>query len=332
MLSRVEGLVGRWEAGEPVLPRLQALLEREIAVCAMPVAEDMTGVRAALQTLLLDPSPRNLPDLRRAVEEALASAPTDGPTASPRANELLGMALAALQDGAVDFSGAARGFSWELTALSTQVAASATERLADEARGIGEAALRAREALYRLEAAVRERREDAVRQEGEAFIAGMRMLASAQRTLERLADQEGRTPCVRCGESNPGDRSTCQRCSAILPAAVVGHQSLLDLRVGEDRPPETRMTVNLARLLDACDRYYAGALDGDAFLAEVEWMEGLLGQARRMGFEEAAREGLQSFEEGLALLRQAGETGDAALLDAGRRLVWEGAGGMQAAS
>lgn len=326
MLSAVEGLVGRCEAGEPVLHRLQALLERQIAVCGMPLPEDMSGVKAVLQTLLVDPSARHLPDLRRAVEEALASAPTDGPTPSPRANELLGMALAALQDGSVDFAGAARSFSWELTALSTQVTAGASERLAEEARGIADAAIQAREALYRLEGADR---EDVVRLEGEAFIAAMRRLAFAQRTLERLADQEGRTPCVRCGESNPGDRSTCRRCSAILPAAAVGRESLLDLRVGEERPAETRMTVNLARLLDACDRYYSGALDGDAFLAEVAWMEGRLVQAQRMGFEEAARAGLQDFEEGLALLRQAGETGDAALLDAGRRRVWEGAGAMQ---
>ncbi len=87
------------------------------------------------------------------------------------------------------------------------------------------------------------------------------------------------------------------------------------------------MTENLARIFEACEKFYSGTLESEAFLEEVAWLEGLLDLARRQGLGD----GCQEFEAGLALLHQAGELGDRALLDAGRRRLWEGAGRLQAA-
>lgn len=330
-VAHLEGLVLRLEAGEPVKPLLDAFLEQQQRLLAFPLQEDVTEVRRVLERFRTDPSSWHLRDLRAAVDAALAAA-SGGPTRSPRANRLLGMALAALEDPTVPFVDEASVFHADLATLATRVAAVArtgNSLLAqEEAARLGEVASHGQIALEELVQAVEALSPEAVRAAGDAFVAAVRDLGAVESALEELATREGRTPCVRCGEYSRGDRSTCERCGAILPAAAAERESLLD--VGGAASDGTRMTETLARLFEASDRFYAGGLDADAFLSEVAWMEGRLEQARRLGFGDAAREGLEEFEAGLAVLRQAGETGETGLLETGRRLVWEGSGKLQA--
>lgn len=337
MLARLEALVGALEEGRPVLPLLEAGIEREIAICAMPVAEDLTAVQVALQGLLCDPSSRQIPNLRAAVQEALDSAPGDGPTPSARANELMGMALAALDDPEVPFGAAASAFSEELATLATMVAISAGSpgisfQVREEAQRVLELVDAAREALVRVEEAVEGGLRDQALQGLDALIRALRLMASSKRALDKVVEQEARIPCIRCGHRNLAGRGTCERCRATLPAVDRAEQSTLDIRLGDQgAAPEAQMTENLARLLEACERFNFKTMTREAFLAEVAWMEGLLEQAGRMGLQEGALEGLEEFNAGLQSLRQAGETGDSALVYKGRKLIWEGAGRMQAA-
>lgn len=314
-VAHLEGLLLRLAAGEPVKPLLDAFLEQQERLLAFPMQEDVTEVRRVLGRLREEPSARTLGDLKAAVDRALGA---EGPTRSPRANRLLGMALAALEDPAVPFTEAASAFHEELGTM----AGVAPPRLPD----LPDVLQQAQVALEELVQGVQDGDEAAVRQAGDAFVHAVRALGGVELALEELATREGRTPCVKCGEYNPGDRSTCERCGAILPAAAVERESLLDLQDEGSRP--TQMTETLARLFDACDRFYAGALDADGFLAEVAWMEARLAAARRMGFRDET--GVEEFAAGLAALREAGETGEAALLEIGRRRVWEGAGRLQA--
>lgn len=314
-VAHLEGLVLRLQAGEPVQPLLDALLEQQERLLAFPMQEDLTEVSRVLARFRTDPSARHLDDLKAAVDRALAE---EGPTRSPRANRLLGMALAALEDPQVPFAEAASAFHEDLGTM----AAVAPPRLQGEVLRHSEEAQLALEGLVH---GVHEGDAEAARQAGDALVQAVRALGAVQLDLEELATREGRTPCMKCGSYNPGDRSTCERCGAILPAAAVERESLLDVQDEGTRP--TRMSETLARLFGACDRFYAGALDPDGFLAEVAWMEGRLQAAKRMGFPDES--GLEEFESGLAVLREAGETGEVALLETGRRLVWEGSGRLQ---
>lgn len=337
-IARLEVLIGRLEAGEPLESQVLLTLERLTALCAMPLPEDLEPVRALLEGLQQEPSSRGLPRLREALDRALAEAPS-GPTASPRANALLDLAVATVA-GHVgpEWTGDFVAFDEELASLAVRIGAlaraGATGRTLEEAEGVVREAEAARSALAVLADAVAAGSEEAVRTAGQGLVGAINLLARRQRTLGRLAEQEGRTPCVRCGRYNSSERSTCEECGAILPVAARTDESRLDIRVGDEDAPTTRMTANLARIFEACEQFYAGALGPEAFLQEVAWLEGLLGRARRMGLGEGdlARLGQDDFETGLALLRQAGETGDGALLDMGRRMIWEGAGKLQASA
>lgn len=336
-MARLEALVEALEEGQPVRYVLEESIERAIAVCAMPVAEDLTAVKMALQDLLCDPSSQHLPKLRDAVQEALDSAPGDGPTPSARANELMGMALAALDDPEVQFGIAANAFSEELAALATMVAVSAgspevSSQVREEAQRILELVDKARESLVWIEEAVEGGLRDEVLQGVDALIRAIRLMASSQRVLDKVAEQEAMVACIRCGHHNTAGRGTCEACRATLPSVERIDQSTLDIRLGDQGPaPETQMTENLARLFEACERFNFKTMSSEAFLDEVAWMEGLLEQADKMGLQDGALEGLEEFKAGLQSLRRAGETGDSALVYQGRRLIWEGSGRMQAA-
>lgn len=336
-LARLEALVGALEEGQPVRHLLEDRIERAIAICAMPVPEDLTAVQVALQDLLCDPSSRHLPRLRAAFQEALDSAPGDGPTPSARANELMAMALAALDDPEVQFGIAANAFSEELAALATLVAISAgspeaSSQVREEAQQVLELVDKARESLLWIEEAVEGGLRDEALQGVDALVRAIRLMASSKRALDKMIEQEATVPCIRCGHHNTAGRGTCEACRATLPSVERIDQSTLDIRLGEQGPaPETQMTENLARLLEACERFNFKTMTREAFLAEVAWMEGLLEQAGRMGLQDGALEGLEEFKAGLQSLRRAGETGDSALIYEGRKLVWEGSGRMQAA-
>lgn len=333
----VEGLVQRLEAGEPVRPLLDAFIEQQFGLLTLPLQEDLTLVRRVLGRVQQDPCSRHLPALRAAVDEARRVAGS-GPTRSPRANALLGLALAACRDPQLDFGAEASAFGADLAFLAERLLAGgaegATEEVQEQACRAAEVALEALEGLEELQAAVATAEEARVLVAGQALVAAVRALGDVQATLLELADREIRLVCPRCGHSWDGPRSSCERCGGLPPVAFSGREGAVDVRLGDEpgegAPP--RITENLAVLFDACERFQAGLLEAGPFLEVVAWMEGLLDRARRQGLGDSAlaREGQQIFAEGLATLREAGETGEAGLVEPGRRRVWEGAGRLQA--
>ena len=333
----VEGLVQRLEAGEPVRPLLDAFIEQQFGLLTLPIQEDLTLVRRMLGRVHQDPCSRHLPALRAAVDEARRAAGS-GPTRSPRANALLGLALAACRDPQVDFAAQASAFGADLAFLADRLlaggAAGPSEEVQEQACRAAEVALEALEGLEALQAAVATGEEAQVLAAGQALVAAVRALGEVQATLLDLADREVRVACPRCGHSAEGPRSSCKRCGALLPVALPGREPALDVRLGDEPggPTPTRVTENLAVLFDACERFGAGLLEAGPFLEVVAWLEGLLDRARRQGLGDSdlAREGQQIFAEGLATLREAGETGETGLVEPGRRRVWEGAGRLQA--
>ncbi len=327
--TRLEPLICRLEAGESVSDQVQAFLDRMLWMTRLPLPEDLSEVRGILEDLRQDPSSRHLDNLRRAIESAAAP----GPTASARVNAVLDLALAAVQgEGPEEYSAAVVALDSEFAALSARFSAlgvtGITERFCEMAQEGNLQVEAMRASLADLDEAVAAGSQHDLLACGETLVFFVNRAAQIFRELERLLALEGRTPCIRCGRSNSSERSLCEDCGAILPVATVRQEGLLDVRVGEAGPSQpTRMTENLARIFEACERFYSGTLEAAAFLDEVTWLEGLLDRARRQGLGD----GCQEFQAGLALLRQAGELEDRALLDAGRRRLWEGAGRLQAA-
>ncbi len=306
------------------------LVERLVWMTGLPLPQDLSGVREILADLRRDPGPGQLGRLR----QALQAASFPGPTASPQANAVLDLALSAVQgDSVEDYSRQVLALDREVAALTAGLAAlgeaGASERFREVARQAATQAEALRAALAGLDEAVAAGSQADLEAWGQALSLALNRTAGLYRELVRLLALEGRTPCIRCGCLNASHRTLCEQCGAILPAAAVRPQGVLDVRVGEEDSGEpTRMTENLARILEACERFYAGVLDSQGFLQEVTWLEGLLEDARRLGLGGGA----QDFEEGLALLRQAGEREDRALVEAGRRRLWEGTGKLQASA
>ncbi len=327
-LTRLEPLIRRLEAGEPVSEPLQALLERLLWMTGLPAPQDFSEVREVLEDLRREPCTVRLDRLRQALE----ALPAQGPTASAQANALLDLASSAVQGERVEeYSVQVLALDSEIAALATRFAAlelpGPSERFCEAAREGAAQLQNARAGLAGLDEAVAAGSQADLLTCSQDLVFALNRAAQLHRELERLLALEGRTPCIRCGCSNPSERTLCEHCGAILPAAAIHPEGMLDFRVGEEGASgQTRMTENLARLFEACDQFYAGTLDPQAFLQVVSWLEGLLEQARRLGLGD----GVEEFEGGLLLLRQAGELEDRALLDAGRRRVWEGAGRLQA--
>ncbi len=328
-VTRLESLIGRLEAGEAVSDLVSSALDRMLWMTSLPLPADLSEVREALEDLRLQPSSCHLDRLRRAV----AGLDAGGPTASAQANTLLDLALAALGgQGFEEYSARVVAFDSEVAALSARLSdlalAGPSERIGAVARSAGEQAEAIRAALRGIDEAVASGSQEELLVWGQALVLAVNRAAQQYRELERLLAVDGRIPCLRCRHSNPSGRALCEECGAILPAAAVERERLMDLRIGEERASsQTQMTENLSRILQACEQFYAGALEARAFLGEVSWLEGLLDQARRQGLGQ--EDGLQEFQAGLAMLRQAGELEDRALVDAGRHRLWEGAGRLQ---
>ncbi len=327
-LTRLEPLIQRLEAGEPVSDQVGMLVERLVWMTGLPLPQDLSGVREILADLRRDPGRGHLARLRQALE----AAPLAGPTASPQANAVLDLALSAVRGESVeDYSRQVLALDSEVAALTAGLVAlgeaGASERFREVAREAASQAEALRAALVGLDEAVAAGSQTDLEASGQALSLSLNRAAGLYRELVRLLAMEGRIPCIRCGCSNASERTLCEQCAAILPAAAVRPEGVFDVRVGEeDSGEQTRMTENLARIFEACEQFYAGALDSQGFLQEVSWLEGLLIEARHLGLGDGA----QDFEDGLALLRLAGEREDRALVEAGRRRLWEGAGRLQA--
>jgi len=329
VVTRLEPLICRLEAGEPVSGQVQAILDRSLWMTSLPLPEDLSEIRGILEDLRQDPSSHHLDNLRRAVEAAAVP----GPTASAQVNIVLDLALAAVQgEGLEEYTARVVALDSEVAVLSARFSAlgvtGITERFCEMAQEGFLLVEAMRASLADLDEAVAAGSQQDLLACGRSLVSSVNRAAQIHRELERVLALEGRTPCIRCGRSNSSERTICEECGAILPVASVQREGLVDVRVGETgASQQTRMTENLTRIFEACEQFYSGTLEATAFLDEVSWLEGLVDRARRLGLGDGAQE----FEAGLALLRQAGELGDRALLDAGRRRLWEGAGRLQAA-
>lgn len=168
-----------------------------------------------------------------------------------------------------------------------------------------------------------------VEQVAHALQAAFAGLAQEGQHLAELADSEGKTPCVHCGQLNRSDFSACSRCGAVLPRVAAGRASYVDLAEGDSTSQGVPMTENLKRLMDAVGAFESGSLQKSEFLGQLAWFRGLLERALAL-WPPGQRpppdylEALQDLEAGLSFLEQA--EGPGVELDSGRALVLKGAG------
>jgi len=180
-------------------------------------------------------------------------------------------------------------------------------------------------------------------------------LGEALDRLAVLADREGKVVCVRCGHYNLAGRNNCEKCNAPLPN--LGQQTSSTFETGEsgDLPQEVTpgpvVTSNLLRLYKAVDEVFEGTIDHEAFLAEIDWYQGLihkyseyeidepnwdaLSEEERAQAEEAHKaveevqetfaQGVHEMQEALDLFRRYLETLDKADLEEGVKTMDSGA-------
>lgn len=166
-------------------------------------------------------------------------------------------------------------------------------------------------------------------------------LLDLQRRVDTLAELEGKTPCVRCGTYNPPDRRACGSCGAILPVqSSAAERSSFDAwDEGAPQAQEFEMTENIRRILSAIDAFAEGRSSPDALLAEVEWLESHLENARSLQIDDASVaqahaayiSGIDEMAAGTAWLREALYEGTAGSLERGRQALLEGATTVQSA-
>jgi len=333
-LTQLEPLVERFEEGEPILHQVHFCLERMLWMTRQPLAEDLSEVRTRLEDLHRDPSSHRVARLRQAVE-AVGSG---GPTAWARANAVLDAAVTTLQGEVGDeFAAQVEAFGSEMVTLASLFsnlgAGGPSEGFREVARKGGQQLEVVRVALGKVEEAVARGSHEDLQLAGQALVLAANCVAQSFRDMERLRAMEGRVVCVQCGNSNVPDRTRCQECGAPLPATKVEQEGLLDIKIGGDGAAgQTQMTENLARILQACERYCRATLEVDAFLREVVWLEDLLARARRMGLGEGeeVQQAVQEFQAALDLLHQGADHEERGLVDTGRRRLWEAAGKLQA--
>lgn len=180
-------------------------------------------------------------------------------------------------------------------------------------------------------------------------------LSVALDNMNELADRENKTVCIRCGHYNPKTRNNCEKCSAPLPNLNQESSSTFETGEGANVTGEPQegpvMTGNLVRLYKAVDNVYEGKIEADAYLAELDWFQGVLdthseyeieepnwdelpeeerGQAEEAykameEVQEAFAKGLEEMTEALELLRRYPETQEKADLEEGVKLMDSGA-------
>ena len=106
-------------------------------------------------------------------------------------------------------------------------------------------------------------------------------LAAALDNLGELSEREGKVACMRCSHFNPSGRNNCEKCNMPLPNLGQGASSTFEHAeegVNEPAldPQQPILTGNLVRLYTAVNHVFDGTIDGDKFLAEVEWFQGVI--------------------------------------------------------
>ncbi|MBN9417669.1 MAG: hypothetical protein J0I12_19620 [Candidatus Eremiobacteraeota bacterium] len=126
-------------------------------------------------------------------------------------------------------------------------------------------------------------------------------LSAALDNLSELSEREGKVACMRCGHFNPGGRNNCEKCNMPLPNLGQSAGSTFDHseeNVGTPAidPEQPVLTGNLVRLYTAVNQIFDGSIDGDKFLSEVEWFQGVIDKNSEYEIEEPNWEALSEEE------------------------------------
>ena len=142
-------------------------------------------------------------------------------------------------------------------------------------------------------------------------------LAAALDNLSELSEREGKVACMRCGHFNPGGRNNCEKCNMPLPNLGQSTASTLEHAeegVGEPAidPQQPVLTGNLVRLYTAVNQIFDGSIDGDKFLSEVEWFQGVIDKNSEYeidepNWDELSEEERAQEEEGFKAMQEAQE-------------------------
>jgi hypothetical protein len=178
--------------------------------------------------------------------------------------------------------------------------------------------------------------------------------------FEELAEREGKTPCVRCGQYNHSDRKTCEKCGAILPKAADAStkSSTFEIKMGEKSmtlggEEDETIPENLEKMFIAVNKVAEEEISQEEFESTVEWLRGVMEKHKSAGFapipafnkdsvaedekELAAsvledtkaikalfEEGYRDWEEGLEYFLEFLDTQDKSNLEKGVQVMWEG--------
>lgn len=142
-------------------------------------------------------------------------------------------------------------------------------------------------------------------------------LAAALDNLSELSEREGKVACMRCGHFNPGGRNNCEKCNMPLPNLGQSSASTFEHTeegVGEPAidPQQPVLTGNLVRLYTAVNQIFDGSIDGDKFLAEVDWFQGVIDKNSEYDidepdWDELTEEERAQEEEGFKAMQEAQE-------------------------
>ncbi|MBS2035146.1 hypothetical protein JST97_09155 [bacterium] len=143
-------------------------------------------------------------------------------------------------------------------------------------------------------------------------------LSAALDNLSELSEREGKVACMRCGHFNPGGRNNCEKCNMPLPnlgqtAGSTFEHSEEGVDTGQKIDPQQPiLTTNLVRLYTAVNQVFDGTIDGDKFLSEVEWFQGVIDKNSEYDIEEPnwdeiSEEERAEEEEGFKAMQEAQE-------------------------
>ncbi len=187
------------------------------------------------------------------------------------------------------------------------------------------------------------------------------MLVRASKFFEDLAEREGKTPCVRCGQYNQPQRKTCEKCGAILPKAAEGPQTSSTFAVQEggkfarvsDERSDEAVPENLQKIFNAVKQVKDGEITTEEFEDSIYQLQDVMEKHRDAGFspiphvsldnlpqaeKEITRkvledtkeiktlfeEGYRDWEEGLDCFLEYVETNEEDLLNQGVQIMLEG--------
>ena len=260
--------------------------------------------------------------LHERIPSAIISQRVDGPTPSEQVN----LALSLAKDvGAQLLGDGPLVEALGIIHLSAEETAAGLDQLLES----GVESVMLREAMDRALQAI-EYQQEALQEFTEFFTSRLDVtLRSARRKLEEstiqlsaaldnlseLAEREGKVACMRCGHFNPGGRNNCEKCNTPLPNLGQAASSTFEHaeeNVGEPitDPQQPILTSNLVRLYTAVNQIFDGSIDGDKFLSEVEWYQGVIDKNSEYDITEPHWEALSEDE------RAAEEEGFKAMQDA----------------